>query len=52
MKLDHSLPSSAKVKNVWSYTSTPIYFHGMILNQLLSYGCSMYGTQHVLFGCS
>jgi hypothetical protein len=23
---DHSLPSSAEVKNAWSYTSTPQYF--------------------------
>jgi hypothetical protein len=24
-EVDHSHPSSAKVKNAWSYTSTPIY---------------------------
>jgi hypothetical protein len=30
---DHSPPSSAKVKNVWSYTSTPpICFHGVVLS--------------------
>jgi hypothetical protein len=30
---DHSLPSSADVKNAWSYTSTPaIYFHGVVLS--------------------
>jgi hypothetical protein len=30
---DHSLPSSAGVKNVWSYTCTPpIRFHGVVLN--------------------
>jgi hypothetical protein len=29
---DHSLPSSAEVKNVWSYTSTPpIRLHGVML---------------------
>jgi hypothetical protein len=31
-KADHSLPSSAEVKNVWSYTSTPpIRLHGVVL---------------------
>jgi hypothetical protein len=30
---DHSPPSSAKVKNTWLYTSTPlIYLHGMVLS--------------------
>jgi hypothetical protein len=30
---DHSPPSSAKVKNVWSYTSTPLVcLHGMVLS--------------------
>jgi hypothetical protein len=30
---DHSPPSSAKVKNVWSYTSTPpICLHGFVLS--------------------
>jgi hypothetical protein len=24
---DHSLPSSAEIKNVWSYTSIPTYLH-------------------------
>jgi hypothetical protein len=29
---EHSHPSMAKVKNVWSYTSTSsIHFHGMVL---------------------
>jgi hypothetical protein len=29
---DHSPPSSAKVKNAWSYTSTPqVYLHGLVL---------------------
>jgi hypothetical protein len=28
---DHSSPSSAEVKNVWSYTSTPgLCFHGVV----------------------
>jgi len=28
----HSPPSSAKVKNVWSYTATPpIYLHGVVI---------------------
>jgi len=30
---DHSPPSSAKVKNTWSFTSTPICLHGMVLNK-------------------
>jgi hypothetical protein len=30
---DHSPPSSAEVKNVWSYTSTPpIHLHGEVLS--------------------
>jgi hypothetical protein len=30
---DHSPPSSAKVKNAWSYTSTPpIRLHGVLLS--------------------
>jgi len=30
---DHSPPSSAKVKNAWSYTSTPlICLHSMVLS--------------------
>jgi hypothetical protein len=29
---DHSLPSSAEVKNAWSYTSTPpIHLHSVVL---------------------
>jgi hypothetical protein len=32
-KADHSPPSSARVKNAWSYTSTPpIRLHGVVLN--------------------
>jgi hypothetical protein len=31
-RCDHSLPYSAKVKNAWSYTSTPIRLHAAILN--------------------
>jgi hypothetical protein len=31
-EVDHLPPSDAKVKNVWSYTSTPqIHLHGMVL---------------------
>jgi hypothetical protein len=31
---DHSLPSSAEVKNAWSYTSTPpLRLHGVVLNK-------------------
>jgi hypothetical protein len=30
---DHSPLSSAEVKNAWSYTSTPICLHGMMLNE-------------------
>jgi len=30
---DHSTPSSAEVKNVWSYTSTPaVRLHDVVLN--------------------
>jgi len=30
---DHSNPSSAQVKNAWSYASTPTMFlHGLVLN--------------------
>jgi len=30
---DHSPPSSAEVKNAWSYTSTlPVCLHGMVLS--------------------
>jgi hypothetical protein len=30
---DHSPPSSAEVKNVWSYTSIPpIHIHGVVLS--------------------
>jgi hypothetical protein len=29
---DHSPPSSAEVKNAWSYTSTPRVFHGVVLS--------------------
>jgi hypothetical protein len=30
---DHSSPSSAKIKNAWSYTSTlPIRLHGVVLS--------------------
>jgi hypothetical protein len=33
-EVDHSPPSSAEVKNAWSYTSTPpICFHGVVLNK-------------------
>jgi hypothetical protein len=29
---DHSLPTSAEVKKMWIYTSTPIRLHGVVLN--------------------
>jgi hypothetical protein len=29
---DHSLPSSAKVKNMWCFTSIPVYLHGVMLS--------------------
>jgi hypothetical protein len=30
---DHSPPSSAEVKNAWSYASTPpVLFHGVVLS--------------------
>jgi hypothetical protein len=31
---DHSPPSSAEVKSVWSYTSTPIRLHGVVLREV------------------
>jgi hypothetical protein len=32
-EVDHSPPSSAEVKNAWSYTSTPpIRLHGVVLD--------------------
>jgi hypothetical protein len=33
---DHLAPSSARVKNTWSYTSTPIYSHGVLKAMLYS----------------
>jgi hypothetical protein len=34
IEADHSPPSSAEVKNEWSYTSTPpIRLHGVVLSQ-------------------
>jgi hypothetical protein len=33
LETDHSTPSSAEVKNTWSYTSSlPICLHGVVLN--------------------
>jgi len=32
LEADHSPPSSAEVKNAWSYTSTPPILHGMVLS--------------------
>jgi hypothetical protein len=33
LETDHSPPSSAEVKNAWSYTSThPLHLHGMVLS--------------------
>jgi len=31
-KADHSHPSSAEVQNAWSYTSTPLHLHGVVLS--------------------
>jgi hypothetical protein len=31
-KVDHSPPTSAEVKKMWIYTSTPIRLHGVVLN--------------------
>jgi hypothetical protein len=31
-EVDHSPPTSAEVKKMWIYTSTPICFHGIVLN--------------------
>jgi hypothetical protein len=41
-KADHLPPSSAKVKNVWSYTSTPTTcLHGMVLSLTKSTGTTL-----------
>jgi hypothetical protein len=33
LEADHSPPSTAEVKNAWSYTSTPpVCLHGVVLN--------------------
>jgi hypothetical protein len=29
---DHLPPSSAELKNAWSYTSTPVRLHGVVLS--------------------
>jgi hypothetical protein len=29
---DHSLPSSADIKNAWSYASTPLSLYGVVFN--------------------
>jgi hypothetical protein len=29
---DHSPPSSAEVRNAWSYTSTPVHLKGMVFS--------------------
>jgi hypothetical protein len=35
-EVDHLLPPSAKVKNVWSYTSTsPVGLHGVVLHEVM-----------------
>jgi hypothetical protein len=31
-EVDHSPPTSAKVKKMWIYTSSPIRLHGIVLN--------------------
>jgi hypothetical protein len=33
-EVDHSPPTSAEVKKIWIYTSTPIRLHGVVLNYL------------------
>jgi hypothetical protein len=32
LEINHSIPSSAEVKNAWRYTSTPIRLHGVVLS--------------------
>jgi hypothetical protein len=42
---DHSPPSSAEVKNAWSYTSTPpICLHGVVISQ--STGTTLHASAH------
>jgi hypothetical protein len=31
-EVDYSPPTSAEVKKIWIYTSTPIRLHGVVLN--------------------
>ena len=31
-EVEHSPPSSTKVKNAWNYTLFPYIFHGLVLN--------------------
>jgi hypothetical protein len=31
-EVDHSSPTSAEVKKIWIYTSTPIRLHGVMLD--------------------
>jgi hypothetical protein len=33
-EVDHSPPTSAEIKKMWIYTSTPIHLHGIVLNYL------------------
>jgi hypothetical protein len=31
-EVDHSPPTSAEVKKLWIYTSTPMHLHDVVLN--------------------
>jgi hypothetical protein len=42
---DHSPPSSAEVKNAWSYISTPpIRIHGVVLRDNFTFICTFYSS--------
>jgi hypothetical protein len=34
---DHSPPTSAEVKQMWVYTATPIFLHGVFISQLVKH---------------
>jgi hypothetical protein len=49
LEADHSPPSSAEVKNAWSYTSTPpISLHGVVLSNTSTYTLFIAGISNVV----
>jgi hypothetical protein len=49
---DHSPPSSAVVKNAWSYTSTPTRLHGMVLKARDNFTFPLTIKVRCLYRCS